>query len=299
MIKLLWNNTAPQKGDAPPREAAPDAESMRLLCEHFSIGRKIRYYPEYQRDIVFQTIVIAYRLNEHYIYSREAIRFDANGQPVAFQVGEKKTILTLDRVKRLQIMVPDTSDMERSLDYVRRANLGRNGQFVRGNAITLIADTCQRGIPSLETQVDSRLRPKDGPYMDNPMVLLKPDLDTLRIVDQRKNARVQGELPVHLYLQEDAPPHGCLLGDFSDMSMRLRAGPGMKAMPDMQANDKVVVVFSFGDAASTYRIRGSVFRIKPDSCVIKFRQLYKDGEFSPIRMMDILEIKTGLLNLAG
>jgi hypothetical protein len=40
-------------------------------------------------------------------------------------------------------MVPDTTDMERSLDYVRRASLGRNGQFVRGNAITLISDTCQ------------------------------------------------------------------------------------------------------------------------------------------------------------
>lgn len=297
MIKLLWNNAAPQKERDPVQETAPDPESMRMLCEHFGIGRKIRYYPEYQRDIVFKTIVIAWRVNDHFVYSREDVLSDGDGMPLAFRVGEKRAQLPLGKVRRLQIMVPDTTDMERSLDYVRRANLGRNGQFVRGNAITLIADTCRTGIPSLETQVDSRLRPKDGPYLDNPMVLLKPDLETLRIVDQRKNARVMGELPVHLYLQEGAPPHGCLLGDFSDTSMRLKAGPGMKSMPDMQANDKVVVVFSLGDAASTYRIGGSVFRIKPDSCVIKFRQLYKDGAFSAIRMMDILEIKTGLLNL--
>jgi hypothetical protein len=33
--------------------------------------------------------------------------------------------------------------------------------------------------------------------------------------------------------------------------------------------------------------------------VIKLKQLYKDGDFSPIKTMDILEIKTGLLNLKG
>lgn len=296
MFKLWSNPNFPREREA-PEVGAPARETMRMLAEHFPIGKKIRYYPEYQRDIVFQTIVIAWRVNDHFVYSREAILSDGDGFPLAFLVGEKRVQLPLEKLRRLQLMVPDTTDMERSLDYVRRANLGRNGQFVRGNAITLIAETCRAGIPSLETQVDSRLRPKEGPYLDNPMVLLKPDLETLRIVDQRRNARVQGDLPVHLYLAEGAPPHGCVLGDFSDTSMRLKAGPGMKAMPAMQANDKVVAVFSFGDAASTYRIGGSVFRIKPDSCVIKFRQLYKDGDFAPIKPMDILEIKTGLLNL--
>lgn len=61
-----------------------------------------------------------------------------------------------------------------SLDYVRRANPGRNGQFVRGNTITPIADTCESVIPSLDTQVDSRMRLKDGPYSDNQMILLRP-----------------------------------------------------------------------------------------------------------------------------
>lgn len=295
MFKLLWSNPRPPKGRE-EAEVALDGDRMKMLGEHFPIGRKIRYFPEFQRDIVFHTIIIAWRVNDHYIYSREAIQTDGEGVPVAFLVGEKKTRLALDRVRRLQLMVPDTTDMERSLDYIRRATLGRNGQFVRGNAITLIADTCKHGIPSVDTQVDSRIRMKEGPYADNQMILLRPDLDTLTIADQRQKARVQSHVPVNLYLKEDAPPVGCILGDFSDVSLRLKAAPG-QAMPPMKVNDKVVVVIDLGDAASTYRIKGSVFRTSADACVIRLKQLYKDGDFSAIKTMDILEIKTGLLNL--
>ncbi|MBI4987349.1 MAG: hypothetical protein HZC23_00890 [Rhodocyclales bacterium] len=296
MFKLLWNNPSPPKGREEAADMVLDGDRMKMLGEHFPIGKKVRYFPEYQRDIVFHTIIIAWRVNDHYIYSREAIRRDEDGLPESFLVGERKTRLALDKVRRLQLMVPDTTDMERTLDYIRRANLGRNGQFVRGNAITLIADTCRNGIPSVDTQVDSRLRMKDGPYTDNQMILLRPDLDTLKIADQRQKARVQSRVPVNLYLKEDAPPVGCILGDFSDVSLRLKAAPG-QAMPPLKVNDKVVVVINLGDAASTYRIKGSVFRAAADACVIKLKQLYKDGDFSAIKTMDVLEIKTGLLNL--
>jgi hypothetical protein len=107
---------------------------------------------------------------------------------------------------------------------------------------------------------------------------------------------VQSHVPVNLYLKEDAPPVGCILGDFSDVSLRLTVAPG-QAMPPMKLNDKVVVVINLGDAASTYRIKGSVFRAAADACVIRLKQLYKDGDFSAIKTMDVLEIKTGLLNL--
>lgn len=296
MFKLLWNNPSPPKGRDEDADVTLDGDMMKMLGEHFPIGKKVRYYPEFQRDIVFHTIIIAWRVNEHYVYSREAIQRDGDGMPVAFLVGEKKTRLPLDKVRRLQLMVPDTTDMERSLDYARRATLGRNGQFVRGNTITLIADTCRNGIPSVDTLVDSRLRMKDGPYSDNQMILLRPDLDTLQIADQRLKARVQSRIPVSLYLKEDAPPVGCTLGDFSDVSLRLKAAPG-QAMPALKISDKVVVVINLGDAASTYRVKGTVFRATADACVIKLKQLYKDGDFSPIKTMDVLEIKTGLLNL--
>lgn len=295
MFKLPWKQTRPASGARGEADTALSRETLEMLGEHFPIGRKVRYYPEYQRDIVFDTIIIAYRVNDHTIYSRESILCDPDGSPCAFAVGERKSRLSLEKVKRLQLMVPDTTDMERTLDYVRRANLGRNGQFVRGNAITLIADTCRSGVPTVETQVDSRARMKDGPYLDNPMILLRPDLDTLTIADQRQKARLQSQAPVNLYHGEDGPSVRCILGDFSDVSLRLRAAPG-QALPPMKANDRVVVVLNLGSVARTYRIKGSVFRASAESCVVKLKQLYRDGEFANIKLMDVLEIKTGLLN---
>ena len=295
MFKLPWKQSRPAPGARGEADAALSRETLEMLDEHFPIGRKVRYYPEYQRDIVFDTIIIAYRVNDHAIYARESILRDPDGTPCAFAVGERKNRLPLEKVKRLQLMVPDTTDMERTLDYVRRANLGRNGQFVRGNTITLIADTCRSGVPTVETQVDSRARMKDGPYLDNPMILLRPDLDTLAIADQRQKARLQSQAPVNLYHGEEGPSVRCILGDFSDVSLRLQAAPG-QALPPMKANDKVVVVLNLGSVARTYRIKGTVFRSGAESCVVKLKQLYHDGEFANIKLMDVLEIKTGLLN---
>lgn len=298
MFRLLKNDSPPG-ARAEDAVAPPDGAALAMLAEHFPIGKKLRYYPEYQRDIVFHSIVIAWRVNDQDLYSRDAIELDADGVPQCFLLGERRSRLALAKVSKLQLMVPDTTDLERSLDYVRRASLGRNGQFVRGNTITLIADASQRGVPSVDTQVDSRLHMKSGPFSDNQMVLLRPDLATLAIVDQRRKARVHRHVAVSLYQSDDKPPLGCLLGDFSDVSLRLLpAAPG-QALPELKPGDKVVVIFSLGDIASTFRIRGAVFRCAPEGCVINFRQIYKDGGYATIRTMDILEIKTGLLNLLG
>ena len=73
MFKLLWSNPSPPKGREEAGQAVPDGDRLKMLAEHFPIGRKVRYFPEYQRDIVFHTIVIAWRVNDQDIYAREAI----------------------------------------------------------------------------------------------------------------------------------------------------------------------------------------------------------------------------------
>lgn len=301
MLKRLWNNlvdTDEDTADAKP-DAGLDRETLTMLTEHFAIGRKVRYYPEFQRDIVFHTIIIAYQVNGHLIYTRDAIHHDAEGLPTSFALGERRRALAAEQVKDLQLMVPDTTEMERSLDIVRRASLGRNGQFVRGNTITLMGPACQRGVPSLETQVDRRIKLKDGPYLDNQMILLRPEFATLCIADQRQKARLPSDMPANLYLKEGQPPVACVLADFSDVSLRLKARSAESALPAMKANDKVTVTLDFGDGDHAYRIRGLVFRAGADSCVLNLRQIYKDGEFVPIGTMDVLEIKTCLLNRRG
>ena len=103
-------------------------------------------------------------------------------------------------------------------------------------------------------------------------------------------------MPVDLYLRAGAAPFRCILGDFSELTVRLRPEGQREPMPAMAPNDEVTIVIDLGSAARTYLIRAAVFRRDPQSCVLRLEQRYQDGEFAPLKLMDTLEIKAGLLN---
>lgn len=300
MLKTLWNSVRPPRGpdekDGSARRTGIDAAKLKILTEFFPIGRKLRYYPEFQQDIVFDTLIVAYCVNDRFIYSRDAIEMDGNGNPATFMIGEERFELPLSRVKQFQLLVPDTSEMEKTLDYHRRAIIGRARQFLKGNAITLMANAGARGVSTVDTQVARQIAIKEGPYTNSKMILLDPAFDTLSVSDQRRKARVKTRVPVDLYLNRDEPPFSCVLGDFSESSMRLRVGENPHAMPALAEGFAVTIAIDLGEAAKTYWIKGWVLRRATDSCVIQFEELYKDGEFLRFNLMDTLELKTGLLN---
>lgn len=272
-----------------------DRERLWLLDEHFPIGRKLRYFPEHHRDILFTTIVLGYRVNDHLLYSREAVTVDAAGKPQGFSVTGTTAFLPLAEVRRFELIVPDTSELERSLDYVRRASIGPAGQFHRGNTITLLGQPVRRGVPMLETRVERRTILKDGPYAHETLIFLAPDLDTLSVTDLRQKERIEADLPTDLYLAEDLPPLRCRLVDFSDVALRLRPPEG-GTLPPMAAGDRIVVVLRFAEHALDYRFKGTVLRADAMHAVVRLTQLYKDDAFVRLSLLDLLEIKAALLN---
>lgn len=296
MFKKLWNSFTPPPPEKRVSASALDVEKLGTLVENFQIGRKLRYYPEYQRQIVFHTIVLAYRVNEHHIYSRDAILFDDEGGINGFKIGETK-ILPVEKLEKLHFLVPDTTEMEKTLDYFTRAELGRAGQFTRGNTITLVTESASRTIFTVDTTVVRWQMMKGGPYADSATIMIKPDLDSLKLTDKRSKQRMEASIRADLYLDADSPVYRCVLQDFSEASMRLRPDDAGQAMPAMNLDHKAIVEFDFGSVTATYRIRGKIMRRVDDFCVIQIEELYRDGEFERIKMMDIIELKSGLLNL--
>lgn len=45
MFKLIWSNKDPASDRTPAADPAPGAEQLRMLIEHFPIGRKIAIFP--------------------------------------------------------------------------------------------------------------------------------------------------------------------------------------------------------------------------------------------------------------
>lgn len=296
MFSKFLRRLQPTPTAAPERTPGFDPDKLRMLAMHFPIGRKMHYFPEYHRDAVLTTIILAYRINENFVYANDGVQLGEDRAKPGFRV-DGGGWLALDDLKSFQILVPDTSEMERQLDYFTRAELGRAGQFKQGNIITLInKETAGRGIPTLDTTVYRRMDMREGPYVGSAAVLLTPDFATLGIADKRRHQRVSTARAAGIYLSEDAhTAFPCELRDFSEKSLRLAAVQA-EAMPSFRQGQTLYVEFQMAETGLWYRFQGKMARQDNETCVVKIDQIYLNGEFKKVRLMDVLEIKTQLLN---
>lgn len=273
-----------------------DHEKLTLLFSHFPIGRRLRYYPEYLREATLETLVIGYSVNGQFVYANDKIMFNPDSGLTGFQVAGNKA-LPAANLDKVFILVPDTSEQERRLDYLTRAELGHSGQFGRGKSITLVAQSGSHCITTLDTTVSRRQVLKDGPYINDAIVLLDPDLSSLAVADKRKELRVPAAVGAKLrYGKDSAYLCNCMLHDFSESSLRLQSASPEQAMPALRSNETVVVEFALAEKESPYRFRGKVLRSDGTTCVIHTEQRYVDSNFRSISLMDVLEVKARLLN---
>lgn len=295
MFKKLFGGIL-DAGDEQKKKSAYEAEKLRMLAKFFPIGRKLRYYPEYHREITLRTIILAYRINEHYLYSKDTVVLDDDHSLLGFHTGGKK-LLAPEAVDRLFVVVPDTSEMVRQLDYLTRAELGTGGQFRQGNTITLVAETVERSVPSLDTTVHRRLELKEGPYANSPVILLAPDLTSLAVTDKRKQQRVSAALELMLYYGRDAEYRiAAMLRDFAENALRIELHEEATEALGLHLGDRVYVEFSLDSSELPYRLEGRLIRLETAQCVVRIERMFDDGEFRKLHLIDIVEIKTQLLN---
>lgn len=301
MLKTLFGKAFGSAGNADdaPAHNSPSAFQLariRTLIEFFPIGKKLRYYPEFKQDIVFDTLVLAYCVNGNYVYSTDAIDRDAEGNPVVFRFGENGQRLPVAALKVFQLLVPDTSHLEMKLDYHRRAQIGRGKQFNKGNYISLLSNAGGKGVSTVDTEVAKQVNLPDGPYAHMNMVLLTPELSTLAVTDQRKKSRAKISVPVALHVPEVRKALSCTLVDMSEGEVRMRVREHGAFMPELQRGDGVLIEADLGEAERHYTIKGCVIRRSPETCVLQLEGQVRDGKYVAFTPLDLLELKAGLLN---
>ena len=276
--------------------AAFQSARIRTLIEFFPIGKKLRYYPEFKQDIVFDTLILAYCVNGNYLYSTDAIDRDAEGNPTVFRFGENDQRTPVAALKLFQLLVPDTSHLEMKLDYHRRAQIGRGKQFNKGNYISLISNAGGKGVSTVDTEVAKQVNLPDGPYAHMNMVLLTPELSTLSVTDQRKKSRAKITAPVTLHIPDVRQALPCTLVDMSEGEVRMRVREHGAVMPELQRGDGVLIEADLGEAERHYTIKGNVIRRSPETCVLQLEGQIRDGKYCAFSPLDLLELKAGLLN---
>ncbi len=300
MLKSLFGGSRPSdEPEAAPLPPAPlmkkpSPAELKQIMDYFPIGKKIRYSPEYKKEVILDTVILAYCVEGEFVYSWDAIELDADGNPSAFLLGPQAQRVEAVRVCEFQFLVPDTTDQENTLDYPRRAMIGRNRQFHKGNTIALISNAGALGLATLETEVDKKFVLKNGPYAQSPMVLLTPQMQTLNVTDQRNTHRAKVNVPITMTLQ-DRLRGPCIIVDISDLALRIRVREG-HAMPPMSRGDDVTIDIDFGDEERVSCIKAAVLRRSADACVVQIVSHLKDRRFVPLGPLDMLELKAGLLN---
>lgn len=283
-----------QAASSPPRSAF-DPDELKTFASFFPIGKKLRYYPEFKKDIIFDTVLVAYCVDGEFIYSCDHVVFDSEGNLEAFLLGDGSTRRSVTVVKRLQVLVPDTSDQELSLDYNRRAAIGRNRQFNKGNYISLQSNGGALGQATMDTEVAKRIVLPDGPYANVDMVLLTPELDSIDVIDQRGKHRTKTCVPVTMAVADNRLHGPCTIIDVSDGGVRIRVRDGA-TMPEMDKGTEAILEVSFGEREPPYQIKGVVIRRSPEACVVSLDALMKDGRFASFSQLDRVELKSRLLN---
>ncbi len=299
MLKTLFGKNFGSSREVPADNTSAakiDLGRVRTLIEFFPIGKKLRYYPEFNKDIVLDTLIVAYCVNGHFVYSLESIESDPEGTPTAFRCGENETRVPASGVKLFQVLVPDTSDLEMKLDYLRRAQISRHGQFSAGNYISLVSNAGIKGVSTVDTDVVKQIILRDGPYAQMNMVLLTPELNTLAVSDQRRKPRTKTNVPVTVVVPTENYSGQCTIVDISDADLRIRLNEKGEAIPPVHKGDGMIVDIRLGEAERHYSVKGSVIRRSSETCVIRLDGQLRHGRLLPFSPLDLLELKAGLLN---
>jgi hypothetical protein len=275
---------------------------MRTICRlmrHFPVGAKIQYYPEYRKEIVLDSVVIAYAINDRIIYSCQDLVCDDAGTKLEFtDQGQRHSF---KKIERFRILLPVFSQSETKLDYVRREELLKIGGLVTGNVITLMAQQEGGQVPVIETTVEKRSILKEGFYVNQTVAFLEVDAETLMLSDQRAHLRLKTHIPatVQVRKKREYSLLNAMMMDFSDRSLRLQVDEEFPEQAMPKEKDALVVSFNLPGQSEYVSLVGDVFRVEDRAMVVMLTGYVEKGQVVNLGQIEILKIKANLLQNAN
>lgn len=293
-----WN-----KGQAVPAQPAlAEGIPLRVVGEflhHFPIGARVHYFPEYQRSMKFDTLVLGCDINGKLVYSDHAVRLEGSGNAAVLTLrtgpgpGER-----LVAVERFRFLTPVQSRSE--MDY----GSGLEGSFTektvndfkRGNTITLFNKGANGKVPYLDCTVARVVELREGVYAKRTVALLEPDPESLLFLDQRQYHRVYTRIPATVGPTAGSPGYPCSVQDFSDRYLRLEVDESQAWLRQVQPGAKLFLTIQVPGRPAPFVLGCAVHRRGEAYLVLSLAAILKDRRFQDLDMLDELDIKTSLLH---
>lgn len=287
------------RGAGGGEETVLDGRTVCRLMRHFPVGTKVRYYPEYCKELLLDSVVIAYAINDQIVYSAVNLGCDENS--ATLELDDQGRHYSFRTVTAFKIILPVFSQSEARLDYARREELLRIGGLVKDNIITLMARHQNGQVPVLETTVEKRILLQEGFYAGQMVAFLDVDAESLMLSDQRAHLRLKTRLPAILQISrpsETALVNG-MMADFCDRSLRVIMDDEFNDETLPNEKDGVVVSFNMPGQSEQVSLVGEVCRVESRALVVMLSGFVEKGRIVALGQIEILKIKANLLQHGG
>ena len=272
---------------------------LKQFIRNYPIGEKVNYYPEYLEKIDFETVILGYEVNETPIYGRDFVHGLDSDLP-HFKFEESGDIVTAAEIAGFSVIVPDTSELEKTLDYFSRAEIGKSGQFVRGHSITLVSTATDQGPQVIDTTVLRRSMVKRGYYKGYKVVYLEPLLDTQSSKEHRQHMRMELSLDGTLFSpMKNASGVSCTVIDCSEQYVGLQLS---KELPQQDTRSlaegkSVRVLLPIPSLNKTFDLKGKIcaYRAKNNMVVVELQAIQKDNTYQDLELVDKLDLRSSLI----
>jgi hypothetical protein len=293
MIDLIKKSRGSDKTD--DKSDVLDGRTLVRLMHHFPIGTKVKYYPEYRKEILLDSVVIAYAINDKIVYSVSNLDCDAASGKIEFD--DMAEHYVFPSITRFSIFLPIFTQSEAKLDYVRREELLKIGGLVEGNAISLIAEQDGGRVPVIETIVDKRTMLEHGVYANQAVAFLDVDTESLMLSDQRSHLRLNTEIPAILQITKKGVKHSVngTMVDFSDRSLRFEIDDETSIRVRPAVKSSVMISFALPGHSEYASLVGDVFRVDGKAVVIMLTGMVEKGQVRRLGQIEILNIKANVL----
>ncbi len=300
MFEFLARNNIPGSVDGTSSDAGlrkPLDNKLILDAMHFfPIGSKVRYFPAQRKNVVLESIVIAYGLNNYLVYTQNDIHVqEQDGSAPSFLLDDDWKDVTVREVSSFCLVIPDIGNSENELDYVSRVAIDNNGLFKRGETFTLMSLFAEKGVPHIDVQVRKKVLLKEGYYANHSVVVLEALLGTLHHIDQRQQCRIKTSIKVSLYLADDGEPFVCDLIDFSEYSLKIKLDGQEALKASLTKKRNIIVAIDLTDRMKSFVLKGKVLRRDDDYVVVSLASHLVNKQFEDFDLLAAIDLKSNLL----
>lgn len=275
-----------------PIEVARITEFLR----YFPPGEKVRYYPQYEKEAILDTIILGYGVNNQHIYSPVDIRHQADGERDVLRLSVDGHEILIREIKNFCLLIPYNQNDQNKLDVESKAKLGPRGLFGVNNTITLVACSSGGTLSYVDTLVRKVVALTSGIYAGHEVVMLDVIADSLDLTDQRQHYRLQTSIPATVTLGE-SDSRKCTIKDFSEESVRLSFEKGDADLVALTDKQHITLNVNLGTNSQqkSYELDGVMYRKTDTSLVMKLQGIYKNATLVSIDLVDVLDIKANIL----